>query len=189
MNATPTAPQPLNQSYGVPTEPGTLRLERLLPGPIERVWSYIVEPEKRRKWFAGGQMEQRPGGYMELHIQHKELTRPGETVPENFCHTMDMAPSPGRVTRCDPPRLLAFEWNFQEGPSEVTFDLTTEGESVRLVLTHRRLANRAEMVCVASGWHAHIGLLIDLLEGRELGPFWSEHARLETEYQARIADS
>jgi len=24
--------------YGIITEPGTIRFERLLPGPIERVW-------------------------------------------------------------------------------------------------------------------------------------------------------
>ena len=33
--------------HGVVTAPGTLRMERLLPGPIERVWAYITEPEKR----------------------------------------------------------------------------------------------------------------------------------------------
>ena len=27
----------------------TVRFERILPGPIERVWSYIVESDKRRK--------------------------------------------------------------------------------------------------------------------------------------------
>ena len=26
-------------------EPGTVKLERLLPGPVERVWAYITEPD------------------------------------------------------------------------------------------------------------------------------------------------
>ena len=30
----------------------TVRFERLLPGPIERVWAYLTESEKRRKWLA-----------------------------------------------------------------------------------------------------------------------------------------
>jgi uncharacterized protein YndB with AHSA1/START domain len=34
--------------YGAITRPGTFRIERLLPGPIERVWAYMTEPEKRR---------------------------------------------------------------------------------------------------------------------------------------------
>jgi hypothetical protein len=57
---------------------------------------------------------------------------------------------------------------------------------VHLVLTHRRLADRAAMVSVASGWHTHIEFLIDLLHGRELPGFWSTHARLEAEYETRI---
>ena len=32
----------------------TVRFERLLPGPIERVWAYLTESEKRRKWLASG---------------------------------------------------------------------------------------------------------------------------------------
>ena len=30
-----------------------VRLERLLPGPIERIWAFLTEPEKRGgAWFA-----------------------------------------------------------------------------------------------------------------------------------------
>ena len=32
---------------GTSTEPGTVRLERLLPGPIERAWAYLTESDKR----------------------------------------------------------------------------------------------------------------------------------------------
>ena len=31
-----------------------VRFERLLPGPIERVWSYLTDSEKRGKWLASG---------------------------------------------------------------------------------------------------------------------------------------
>jgi uncharacterized protein YndB with AHSA1/START domain len=188
MSATLPNTQSVNQSYGVPLEPGTLRLERLLPGPIERVWSYLVEPEKRRKWFAGGQMEQREGGYMELQFRHRELSQPGEEVPENYRSTQDMEPAPGKVIRCTPPTLLVFEWEFCEGMSEVTFELSPEGESVRLVLTHRRLIHKENMVSVAAGWHTHVGLLMDLLENRERGPFWPEHERLMKEYGERLPE-
>ena len=30
-------------AYGVLTEPATLKIQRLLPGPIERVWAYLTE--------------------------------------------------------------------------------------------------------------------------------------------------
>src|SRR5690606_39019955 len=32
----------------------TVRFRRVLPGPIERVWAYLTEADKRAKWFAGG---------------------------------------------------------------------------------------------------------------------------------------
>ena len=34
-----------------------------------------------------------------------------------------------------------------------------------------RLADRDAMVSVASGWHTHVGLLIDILNGHELSGF------------------
>lgn len=35
--------------YGTHSEPNTLRLERVLPGPIERVWEYLTDSEKRAR--------------------------------------------------------------------------------------------------------------------------------------------
>src|SRR5262249_41272244 len=32
-------------AYGVLTEPATLKIQRLLPGPIERVWAYLTKGE------------------------------------------------------------------------------------------------------------------------------------------------
>jgi len=60
--------------YGVVTEPGTVRFERLLPGPIERVWSYLTESDKRRTWLASGEMELQVGGRVELIWRNSELT-------------------------------------------------------------------------------------------------------------------
>jgi uncharacterized protein YndB with AHSA1/START domain len=42
--------------YGALTEPATLHIERLLPGPIERVWAYLTEGDLRRRWLASGDM-------------------------------------------------------------------------------------------------------------------------------------
>ena len=41
-------------AYGVLTEPATLKIQRVLPGPIERVWAYLTESELRRQWLAAG---------------------------------------------------------------------------------------------------------------------------------------
>jgi uncharacterized protein YndB with AHSA1/START domain len=171
--------------FGVVTAPGSLRFERLLPGPIERVWAFLTESDKRATWFAGGALEPRVGGKMELFFKHANLAQPGEAVPEKYKQAHD----PGiramhEITRYEPPRLLAFTW---AGPaSEVTFELTPQGDKVRLVLTHERLADRDAMRNVAGGWHSHLTLLADRLEGRASGPFWPLVTRLHAEYESRI---
>ena len=171
--------------FGVVTEPGTVRLERLLPGPVERVWAYLTESEKRATWLAGGPMELKAGGHVELHFRHSELS--GEPTPERY-KAHDGHRMTGRVLRCDPPRVLSYSWGEGEGRnSEVTFELGPEGDRVRLVVTHRRLPNRKEMVSVAGGWHAHLGILEDQLNGAEPRGFWSTHAGLEAEYEKRIS--
>ena len=173
--------------YGVATESGTVRFERVLPGPIERVWSYLTESEKRGKWLASGPMELRVGGRVELKFHHAELSAKREPTPERYKQFDGVHTSIGRVTRCEPPRLLSFTWGGNHENSEVTFELTPRDGEVILVLTQRRLRDKAEMANVASGWHAHLRVLVDNLNGREQGPFWSVLDEVENEYQKRFS--
>lgn len=173
--------------YGVVTGAGEVRFERLLPGPIERVWSYLTDSDKRGLWLASGPMELRVGGRVELHFRHAHLSGEVEPTQARYRQHDSGATNHGHVTRCDPPRLLSYTWPEGEGPgSEVTFELTPHEERVRLVLTHRRLAGRASMRSVAGGWHTHLGILLDRLHGREPRPFWSAYAKLEQAYEERI---
>lgn len=171
--------------YGVVTGPATVRLERLLPGPIERIWAYLTESEKRGKWLAPSPMDLRLGGPVVLHFHHADLSVEKAT-PERFTKIEKGHTLHGHITRFDPPRLLTFTWGEGETDSEVTFELAPQSGDVLLALTHRRLADREAMVSVASGWHAHLGILIDNLNGMEPRPFWSTHAQLEAEYEKRL---
>jgi len=139
------------EAYGTVTGPGEVRIERLLPGPIERVWAYLTESEKRGKWFAAGPMELKEGGNLELVFRNSELSHHNEPTPEKY-QKYEGYKSTGQVTRCEPPRVLTFLWDEEKGPpSEVTFELSPHGAEVRLVLIHRRLATRASMVGVSGG--------------------------------------
>ena len=164
-------------------EPGTVRMERLLPGPVERVWAYLTDPEKRATWLAAGPMELRVGGPVELNFHHADLSAE-KTPPERYKKIEGGHTLRGHITRCDPPRLLSYTWAEW---GEVTFELTPRGDDVLLVLTHHRLADRAGMVSVAGGWHAHLGILLDNLNDREPRPFWSTHTKAAAEYEKRIA--
>jgi len=67
----------------------------------------------------------------------------------------------------------------------VTFELTPKGKDVLLVVTHRRL-KRGTMVSVASGWHTHLGILGDVLNGGKPRAFWATKLRMEEEYGKRF---
>jgi uncharacterized protein YndB with AHSA1/START domain len=55
-----------DDGYGALIEPTTLEIQRLLPGPIERIWAYLTESELRRQWLAAGQMEMKVGALFEF---------------------------------------------------------------------------------------------------------------------------
>lgn len=172
--------------YCVFNQPGELRIERLLPGPIERVWTYLTESEKRGKWFCSGDMELKVGGKVEMHFNHANLSDEKE-FPEKYKQYQDGITFTGKITKCDPPRLLAYIWDGEpEGGSEVTFELSPKGDEVLLVLTHRNMVGRREIVGTASGWHAHLDIMLDVLKEKEPRGFWSAHSRLEAEYEKRV---
>jgi len=175
------------QDYGVLSAPDTVRLERLLPGPIERVWSYLTESEKRKQWLASGEMQLEIGGRVEHTFRNSALTGHDDPAPAKYSKYGAESTMYGKITNCDPPNLLSYTWGESSGEnSEVTFELSKQGDKVRLVLTHSRLASRGDIIGVAAGWHAHIGILIDRLNNRKPDSFWPTQTRLEAEYEKII---
>ncbi|MBI5092613.1 MAG: SRPBCC family protein [Candidatus Hydrogenedentes bacterium] len=174
------------EPYGVVTEPGTVRIERVLPGPITRVWAYLVESDKRGKWLASGAMDQRVGGEVELRFNHADLSCE-KTPPDEFKQSQCDSRRLSHITRLDAPRLLSYTWSEDsDAPSEVTFELAPHGDDVQLTVTHRKL-DRPTMLMVSAGWHTHLGILTDTLHGEEPRPFWSTFMRLKGEYATRLA--
>lgn len=120
-------------------------------------------------------------------FHHADLSSE-KTVPKKYRRCKGGMRLIGRVLRCDPPRLLRYTWGEETGDeSEVTFELTPQKKGVLLVVTHRRLKERTEMVSAASGWHSHLAILSDRLNDRKPRPFWSTVTRMEGDYESRIA--
>ncbi|MFZ5637487.1 MAG: SRPBCC family protein [Pseudomonadota bacterium] len=179
-----------------PTDHGTLiaadtiRFERLLPGPIERVWAYLTDSDKRALWLAEGPTPLAVGGDVALHFHNAALSEGDDRAPEKYREYENSGSMFGRITRCEPPFRLAYTWtdlpgDIDEEDSEVSFELASEGDRVRLALVHRRLQPH-ELLSVAGGWHAHLGILEDRLANRPPRPFWRTHTRLEAEYAERL---
>jgi uncharacterized protein YndB with AHSA1/START domain len=174
------------EEFGKVTSPDTFRIERLLPGPIERVWEYLVDSEKRGKWFASGKMELKVGSRFELFFLHSRLSHEKE-YPEKFKPFEKGVTIPCRLTQCQPPRLLAFVGAGEPlDKAETTFELFPRGKDVLFVITNTGLTNRENLVGNAGGWHAHLGILIDVLNGDQPRGFWTFHSNLEKEYEKRI---
>lgn len=174
-----------NDALGQFTGPAEVRLVRLLPGPIERVWEFLTDPEKRARWFAGGPMEPRQGGKAELFFHHKNIA-PDETPPEDHKKMHESGfKMPVTVLRWEPPRVLSYTFDDE---SDVTFELTPQDDRVLLVLTHRSRGTDVPFLTgYARGWHTHLAQLLALLEGTARPPFWPMHARLKPEYEKLLA--
>ena len=176
--------------YAVVASPGTVRIERLLPGPIERVWSYLTESDKRRQWLASGAMELRIGGRVELVFNNSALTEQDDPAPPKYAKQAGEVRMQGKITGIELPRLLSHTWGEDLiDQSEVRFDLAVKGDQVLLVVSHRRLTEHEELISVSAGWHTHLDILADRLAGRVPAGFWKTHTRLESEYNQRILEA
>lgn len=167
-------------AYGVLTEPATLTIQRLLPGPIERVWAYLTESELRRQWLAAGVMEMKVGTPFEFVWRNDELSNRPDQRPVGFPDEHRMQ---SRITEIDPPRKLAFTW---QGSGDVSFELLPKGEKVLLTVTHRRVQDRKTLLMVSAGWHMHLDILVSRATGEEPAPFWDGWSRLQKDYDLRM---
>lgn len=172
--------------------PGEITLLRTLPGPIERVWAHLTDPEKRSRWLAHGRVEPHVGGVNHLEFHHATLTEHPEIVPEKYAaDCQDGCHFTGRVTRWEPPRIFAHTWPESDGrESEVLFELESDGDRVLLRLTHHRLGDdRDFLIGAAAGWHTHFAILLAKLAGHPSPPFWATHAELEHVYARLYAEA
>jgi uncharacterized protein YndB with AHSA1/START domain len=129
-----------------------VRFERLLPGPMERVWDYLTSSEHLGKWLLNGTIEPREGGAVNLGDGHIR----------------------GVVTQWQPPRRLTYTWNvFSPGAypeSYLTLELEPRGEQVALTLTHRPILLPEFEGRTMMGWHTFLARLLAVVEGREPEP-------------------
>ncbi len=173
-----------NEQHGQLTAPGEIRIMRTLPGPIERLWQYLTDPEKRARWFAGGPMELKVGGKVELFFRQKDMV-PDEVPPAQFAAMHETGKRKScTILRCEPPRVLSYTF---DDDSDVTFELIPqdkEDKTVLLILTHRsRGGDLPHLTGYASGWHIHLTMLLAVLGQIPRPPFWATFTRLKTDYE------
>ena len=173
--------------YGELLDESTVKFERVLPGPIERVWGFLTESDKRAQWLCGGDVETTVDGKVDMHFHNTSLSSDDDIPrPQKYRDMPEKMSFAGKVTRCEPPYILEHTWDFGEELSEVCYRLKEEGDKVRLVLIHRRLESTNTVLDVSGGWHTHLNLLVDVLASHKLRPFYKMQLQLESEYSQRL---
>lgn len=173
--------------YGELLDESTVKFERMLPGPIERVWSYLTQSDKRALWLCGGDVETAKDGHVDMHFHNMSLSSDEDIPrPEKYSDRPEKVSFVGKVTHCEPPNVLEHTWEFGDESSLVRYELTEQGSKVRLVLIHHRLESSDTVLSVSGGWHTHLNVLADVLDGSKPRPFYKMQLQYESEYDQRL---
>ncbi len=150
-----------------------VQFERLLPGPVERVWAFLTDPKKLPGWFGEGSIEPRPGGAVNLMGGYVR----------------------GIVTQWQPPRRLTYSWNVFAADetlshypeSYLTIWLEPRGNEVALTLTHLPVLERFEQQN-AMGWHTFLDMLGAAARGEPTAPRQAYMQRNAARYGVDLAN-
>ena len=175
-----TAPPAPEENYGTLIEPATLRIERLLPGPIDRVWAYLTQSDLRRQWLASGEMKPEVGSTFELAWRNDQLDTPETLSDDTPAHHVQQS----RMVAFEPPHRLAYHWN---NVGDVAFTLAEEGANVRLTLIHSRIPDHGTLMGVSTGWHTHLDFLAGRLAGTKMASYSQIREALKAEYNRRLS--
>ena len=159
----PTAERPTADGT-VEKEPDgstTIRFDRRLRHPIERVWQALTDPDELRRWWGDTKLELVEGGPFQLRWRNTD---------ENG----DVATLDGTITSIDPPRRLEIsaDWGStaagQPGTrTHLTWELEPDGDHTLLHFTNK-VAAPDQDVPIAAGWHLHLDALATTLAGDEV---------------------
>lgn len=172
--------------YGRQTGQAELEFTRQFDATIEKVWQFLVDPEKRKLWFCGGATDDFVGGKIEMEFDHRRIS---ESPPPDKYASEEVANHVAEILEYDPPNRLAFTW-FESGgveSSKVEISLNSIGENrTELHLVHTGVVDRDLKVGIFAGWHGHFDLLAEVLVGDRKTDFWIRDQQLEAEYEKRI---
>jgi uncharacterized protein YndB with AHSA1/START domain len=128
----------------------------------EKLWRALIEPEFTRQYWAATWQES------EWHKGAAwRIMKPDGAVADA-----------GEIVEIDPHKRLVLTWRNEfrpaltaEGFSRLTYELESQGDMVRLALTHEMLelpAGKSKFIdAVSSGWPAILSSLKSLLETGE----------------------
>lgn len=135
-----------------------IRFERRLSHSIERVWAALTEPAQLRAWWgAAEELELVEGGRFTLRWLNED--EHGKAI------TMH-----AEITALDPPRLLETTGDVH---GVLRWELRPDGDGTLLIFTSTADFSPEERSSALAGWHWHLDMLPDALDGRPFDwPNW-----------------
>jgi uncharacterized protein YndB with AHSA1/START domain len=155
----------------------TLRFERRLEHPPDKVWRMVTDPDGLARWFpARVQYDAfEVGAKMTFTFGAADLQRAADAGVEEVPEV-----STGSIREIDEPRVFEFDWLGEI----IRLELHAEADGCRLVFTHEFDRDETQAPKNAAGWHVCLDNLLAALAGR-VGPTpeWTEtlHRRYATE--------
>lgn len=138
----------------------TLRYERDLAHPIDRVWHVLTDEGETAYWFPGKIIGPREVG---ATVKFEFGRKPAGVMADDLAALIDSkqaafenAPSEvfeGRIEVFDPPRVFALTW----AGDQLRFELTVQGNGTKLVFDYTFV--EAEAADVGAGWHISLDWL------------------------------
>lgn len=158
----------------------TLEIERRVPAPPERVFSYFTDPKKHTQWQGiAAELDPKPGGRYVVHFSERGRVR-------------------GEYLEVDPPRRIVLTWGWEgeevmpaeaiavtPGSSTVEIEFINDGDGTIVRLRHSGLP--PDNTFFENGWMIFVPRLEAVASGIDPGPDplfeffkaggWSDHAR------------
>ena len=141
---------------------GVVEVERRIAARPETVFSFLVDPERFRRWQGiDAELDPRPGGVFRFRT----------TVHPHYTAT-------GKYVEVDPPKRIVFTWGWEPnehltegqhdlppGASTVEMTLAPDGDGTLLRLRHSGLPREAACRFHAMGWESTLDLVLADLAG------------------------
>lgn len=162
------------------TAPARLEIVRKFDAPIEKVWSYLMDPELRATWFCGGAWSDTAGGVVTFEFDHRRIS---DVPPPVKYENENVVTMVGKMLEIEAPTLMKFTWaEGDAGDSTVTIRLRETGGETELHLIHEKVPTGQE-ASIQGGWHAHLDLMVDAVSGLKPRDFWLHYGALEANYE------
>ena len=128
----------------------TIRIE----APQEAIFRLLTDPEQMKRWQPIVSFDARVGGKYRF-------------VKDEWVAT-------GEVVEYDPPRSVAYTWDWENAPigarTVVRYELTKDGDGTLVRLTHTGLRSDESAKSHHEGWVYYLGRLKTVATGGDPGP-------------------